>query len=69
MKITYDSTAQSGYIQVLDGVVEKTVPVSENVVCDLDDQGMLCGIEFLNITVEKLKDVAANFQKSEFILQ
>ena len=41
MNKTYDSQAHSGYITFSNNKVLKTVPVSEQVLCDIDAQGML----------------------------
>ena len=54
MTLTYDSETSCGYLKVSAHKVDKTVEVSERVVCDLDKEGMLCGIEFINVSQSEL---------------
>ncbi len=41
MNKTYDIQAHFGYITFSNNKVLKTIPVSEQVFCDIDSQGML----------------------------
>ena len=67
MKTSYDQIAQSGYLRISTRAVEKTVPVSSNVLCDIDEKGMLCGIEFVNVSEGELQKFAEEMKASEFV--
>lgn len=67
MIYSHDKTAQAGYLKFSDEMVKKTIPVSDTINCDLDEQGMLCGIEVLNIGKEALLQWSKSLKKSEFI--
>ena len=59
---TYDLTAQCGYISFSERKVSKTVPLNDSVICDLDDSGMLVGIELLSIPKESFDEIYSEFQ-------
>ena len=49
MKITYDKIANAAYLYFKKAQkVAKTVPVSEDVIIDLDSNGNVLGVEILN---------------------
>ena len=49
MKISYDPVAKALYIEVgKDGIVNKTVEISQDVFLDYSEEGLL-GIEVLNV--------------------
>lgn len=49
MKITYDREADALYIRLLNGTTNVRVDrVSEDVACDVDEDGRVVGIEILN---------------------
>lgn len=64
MKTTFDSTARAGYIQFSEQKAAQTIPVNDQILCDLDASGMLCGVEFLNISAETLESLKNNATKS-----
>lgn len=47
MKTTYDPDADAVYVKLKEGEVEKTIPVDENVMLDLNKTGDILGIEIL----------------------
>lgn len=67
MKVTYDPAAQSGYLQITQKPVAKTVEVSESVLCDVDKEGKLCGFELLHISSKEFKSVSKGVTESQFV--
>lgn len=68
MKITYDEIAESGYLQVTQKPVVKTVEVSKKVLCDLDNEGNLCGFELLHLSPQEFKSVSDSVLESEGVI-
>lgn len=50
MKISFDRTADAGYIKISKKKIDRTTPVSEYCNVDLDTQGAVVGIELLFIS-------------------
>ncbi|MBT4936507.1 DUF2283 domain-containing protein [Candidatus Peregrinibacteria bacterium] len=66
MKAHYDSSAQAGYIFFSDNKVFKSVPVNENIVCDLDQAGMIVGIEIIHADKNQLEIMSKSIQTKSF---
>ncbi len=67
MIYSHDETADAGYIKFSENKVAKTVPVNENIFCDLDKNGMLCGVEILGVKKEELVQWSKNIGKADFM--
>lgn len=51
MKITYDEQADALYIQFQpESKVKETVQIREGILCDIDKQGRIFGIEVLDVS-------------------
>jgi len=51
MKITYDEVADALYIQFQpESKVKETVQIREGILCDLDKEGRIFGIEILDVS-------------------
>ncbi len=48
MRIRYDSKVDALYIRLREGAIEESDEVSQGVVMDYDDAGLLMGIEILD---------------------
>lgn len=58
MNIKFDTESGAAYWKLSETPVNKTVKVSEHVVCDLDEAGNLCGLEFLNYSSKDWESIA-----------
>ncbi|MBP8016724.1 DUF2283 domain-containing protein [Candidatus Gracilibacteria bacterium] len=56
LKATYDKQANAGYLKFSDNKILKTTPINDNILCDLDKDGMLVGIEFISLPKEKIQE-------------
>ena len=66
MFIEYDSEAQAVYIKVKAGKVVKTIEYKDNLLIDLDDKGVLLGVEILKMGDTKyLYEISQKFSSSE----
>ncbi|MFM9132763.1 MAG: DUF2283 domain-containing protein [Actinomycetota bacterium] len=50
MRWTFDESVDAAYLLILDHPVVRTIPVSDNVNLDFDDEGILLGVEILGAT-------------------
>ena len=51
MKITYDEVADALYIQFQpESKIKETIKIREGILCDLDKEGRLFGIEVLDVS-------------------
>ncbi len=51
MKITYDEVADALYIQFQpESKIKETVKIREGILCDVDKEGKLFGIEILDVS-------------------
>ena len=50
MNIRYDKIADALYMKISEGVVEKTIPVDERILADVDKDGNTLGIEMLEVS-------------------
>jgi len=50
MNIQYDKIADALYMRIREGVVEKTIPVDERILADVDKDGNTLGIEMLEVS-------------------
>lgn len=66
MKISYDGAAHAGYIKLLDDKITKTVVISDTVLCDMNANGNLCGIEILDTNPQTLQTMSQSLQTAEF---
>lgn len=67
MKFEYDPEVDAGYLYLVypinDGGVKKTIPLSDDIILDFDENGKLLGIEVLWVKeknpslLEKLKKI------------
>jgi len=48
MNIEFDTQSGAAYWKISQEPITKTVEVSQHVMCDIDEAGNLCGVEFLN---------------------
>ena len=67
MKITFDSEADAAYIylrKIQEGDVKTTISLNENINIDLDENGVILGIEILdaskNLSPEVLKSAVVS---------
>lgn len=62
MKTTYDKTTDAMYIYLKKGQISRTIPLSDQIIIDLDKKGILLGIEILDakkqfgFSVKKIKE-------------
>jgi uncharacterized protein YuzE len=66
MKLTFDKTAKAVYLQFTQNKISKSIPISDTVVCDLDDNGVIVGIELIDVDEEKILNMKENIQFSSF---
>ena len=57
MRFRYDPESDALYIQLSEGQVDETLPVTEGYYLDIDKEGRVLGAEFLS--VEEFKEWAA----------
>lgn len=57
MQISYDVAARATYVELHEGVVERTVDVSDLVMVDVDEFGKVLGVEFLVLPNEITPDM------------
>lgn len=51
MKITYDEVADALYIQFQpESKIKETIQIREGILCDIDKQGRIFGIEVLDVS-------------------
>lgn len=50
--VELDALASMGYVTFSDGPVAKTVAINDDLNIDLDEQGNVLGIEYLNLKAE-----------------
>ncbi len=63
MKIKYDTTADAIYFTLRDGIVDKTISVSDLVHIDVDKNGETLGIELLEASTQQGIDLQNNLQQ------
>ncbi|EKD66010.1 MAG: hypothetical protein ACD_49C00068G0015 [uncultured bacterium (gcode 4)] len=51
---TYSDQANAWYIKLSEDKIVNTIPLNENIICDLDSNWMLVWIEFISIPKEKI---------------
>ncbi|MFA5916992.1 MAG: DUF2283 domain-containing protein [Candidatus Gracilibacteria bacterium] len=61
--ITFDKEANAGYLSFSDNNVSKTIALNNKIICDLDETGMIVGIEFIGI---KKDDFSKNISNLTF---
>ncbi|MDP2104297.1 MAG: DUF2283 domain-containing protein [Candidatus Gracilibacteria bacterium] len=59
---TYCPQANAGYIKFSDEKIVKTTQLNDNIICDLDSNGMLVGVEFISIPKEKVNTYSKNIK-------
>lgn len=72
MKITYDATVDSLYIQLRDGIVDDTLEQNQYIFTDVDKDGAPLGIEILFATRllgrENLSSVTVDLLSAEAVI-
>lgn len=58
MRTLFDSEAMAGYVAFSDRKVAKSVPVGDKVVCDLSQDGLPVGFEFVGVTQRQFETLA-----------
>ena len=68
MLISYDPTAEAGYIKVnLRRKVARTIRLSEDMLVDVDRKGHLIGVELLHPASANLRTIANRFHCPELL--
>ncbi len=63
----YDTIAQSGYIKFSHKPVVQTREVTTNILCDLDQNGQLVGIEIIDCLPADLEKVTIALDESTLV--
>ena len=53
MKLIYDKEADAAYLKVSTSVIKRSVPIGDETIIDVDAQGSIVGVEFLNVKTRK----------------
>lgn len=66
VEMTYDPEADAFYIKISESLVVETIPVNEDVLVDVSEDGKIVGIEILNAK-KNLGETLINKQKAKIL--
>ena len=67
MKITFDKKADAMYIEISDEEFAKNKKIDNETIIDLDKNGKIIGIEFLNVSKRMAKDFLSDIRVQNLV--
>lgn len=67
MRTSFDSEAMAGYVAFSDRKVTRFIPVGDKVICDLSQDGLPVGFEFIGVTQRQFDALARAMAVRELV--